>query len=201
MTKTITTKTKKKKRNKMNLIKTNTTKITTSSLRDMMKPLTGSACLLLDTSGSMSSHTNDGRRMIDALRDLVQEFPSTRQFAFDSTVEEIPAGERIPEPRGNTDMAKAFAYLKANDLTHAILITDGQPNNEAAALHEAQGLRLDIFYVGPKPEPPFLRQLAQATGGQYGATSLTKEGSNKIADGIKGLLGSAQDERKEPIAL
>ena len=130
-----------------------------------------SQCLLLDVSGSMESNCGDGRSKLAALKAIAQEFLGTRQFSFsDECVERPPQ-----YAESNTNMARAFATIKSAGITHVVLITDGQPDSEDAALRAAVGLTIDIVYVGPQPEPPFLARLAQLTGGQYGAGSLAQQ--------------------------
>lgn len=149
---------------------------TSLSLRDKVRAITNTAeartqCILCDVSGSMAdSCAVDGdRTRLDALKDLLTDFPNSRIFCFSGTCwEGLPS-----QPCDRTDMAAAFEHLKSKSIRHAIIITDGRPDSEQKALQAAQGLKLDIFYVGPPPEPPFLRRLAQMTGGTYGATSLS----------------------------
>ena len=56
------------------------------------------------------------------------------------------------------------------------LISDGEPDDEAAALAAARRFpaAVNVFYCGPEggPGQDFLRRLAQATGGQYQPVSL-----------------------------
>jgi len=146
-------------------------------------------CLLLDVSGSMAEDCGDGRAKIDALKEIVKDFPSTRKFRFDDRCEEL-----VPtSPGGSTDMANAFETIKRAGIKHAVLITDGIANSESAALHAAAGLKIDVIYVGPPPEPPFLAKLAGLTGGQYGAGSLAQQ--KQIAEQIKSRLALPAPKR------
>jgi hypothetical protein len=139
-------------------------------------------CLLLDVSGSMAEDCGDGRAKIDALREIARDFAHVRQFCFScDCVESRPAAAG-----GNTDMALAFSTVKARGVRHVVLITDGMPDSEPAALAAAAGLKIDIIYVGPPPEPPFLARLAALTGGQYGAGSLAQQ--KQITAQVKALL-------------
>lgn len=128
-------------------------------------------CLLLDVSGSMAENCGDGRAKIAALIEIVRDFPGTRQFSFASSCAECAPSVA----GGSTDMALAFHTIKQNSITHAVLITDGVPDSVSKALDAASGLKIDIVYVGPPPEPPFLALLAQLTGGQYGAGNLAQQ--------------------------
>ncbi|MCI0350608.1 MAG: VWA domain-containing protein, partial [Acidobacteriales bacterium] len=94
------------------------------------------------------------------------------------------------EPQSNTGMAGAFLTIKAASIQHAILITDGLPDDERTALLAARGLKLDIFYVGPPPQPDFLRKLAAATGGSFASTTLKEQERPQLQARIRGLLTS-----------
>lgn len=145
-------------------------------------------CLLLDVSGSMLNGAGTGNSRIYELRQLARRFPGTRRFIFSfaDDCRELAPEEDVPDAGGGTQLAEALDYIKAHGILHAALISDGRPDNQAAALRSAAGLRLDIFYVGPPPEPEFLRQLAQATGGSYGTASFTR--TAELESRIKGLL-------------
>jgi len=144
-------------------------------------------CLLLDVSGSMAESVEPGRAKIDALREIAAQFGDVTQIIFSDSAGECAY---VPEPGGNTNLATALRSLHARGISRAVLITDGHPSEpEPACLAAARGLHLDIFYVGPAPEPQFLRDLAAATGGSFGATSLARENHAQLASNIRGLLG------------
>lgn len=138
-----------------------------------------STCLLLDVSGSMSDRveregTEDGMdpRKIDLLFQAIRETPECaglKAYAFGSSchpLETIPESDTY-EPHGGTNMAGAFDTAKAAGFFNAIIITDGAPDSEQAALNSAAGMRLGIIYVGPSPMPSFLERLAAATDGTF----------------------------------
>lgn len=145
--------------------------------------------LLLDTSGSMTLQLANGTRRIDALKKVVRDLPTgPRTFCFSFSCEET---HTIPEPSGDTNMDLAFFHLKSQNVTHAVLITDGEPTcSEDAALNAAQGLKLDIIYVGDDPAPPFLRRLAEYTGGAYNKTDLLEP--LLLKNQIAGLLSAGR---------
>jgi len=144
-------------------------------------------CLLLDTSGSMSGQCDDGRSQYSHLLDLVENFPGERKFSFNNHCSEITDGT-IPKPTGGTAMCGAFACVKGLGVRHAVLITDGAATdgNDDAVLLAAQGLKLDVFYVGPGEAPPILAALAKQTGGQFGKSDLKE--TLLLTEKIKGLL-------------
>ena len=73
-------------------------KMELAGLEQMKKGFTSQAVLILDRSGSMGDHTNDGQRKIDALRTLVMDL--RQQASFDQVVfdHEVEWTEDIPEP-------------------------------------------------------------------------------------------------------
>lgn len=158
-----------------------------SSFAEILKArkATTERCLLLDVSGSMDLMCRDGMSRIEHLQQIASEFEAERKFAFSSSCEEV---QRVPAyASGGTAMHVAFETLKAAGVKHAVIITDGEPDNEAAALKAAAGLKLDILYVGDQnPPPEFLQDLANVTGGKFGAEVLEQQ--KQLADTVRGLL-------------
>jgi hypothetical protein len=151
-------------------------------------------CLLLDCSSSMEEDVEPGTSKHDALRRLLPQFLGTRRFAFSDACAAVSA---LPAPNGTTDMAGAFGAIKRAGVRHAVLITDGVPNSEAAALREAKGLRLDIFYVGAAPRPAFLDKLAAATGGTSHSSTLNTRGAGRLTAAVKQILALPPGPKKE----
>jgi hypothetical protein len=144
-------------------------------------------CLVLDVSASMASEYEPGVSKIQALRKLVAELPAAPTYAFATGVRKVTSA-RIPEPDASTDLAGAFDHIKRDGHHSAVLITDGQPDSEEAALDSARGLQLEIFYVGPPPKPEFLDQLAAITGGRAEDADLSSYGRQELETKIRGLL-------------
>jgi hypothetical protein len=142
-------------------------------------------CLLLDVSYSMN--TNDGRgRRIDLLRKAVDTVPNlgaTSIYCFSEECVKVRGVRNILEPQSSTAMDHAFTMIRGAGFESAILITDGMPDSEEAALRASAGLTLRILYVGPKPIPDFLKRLAQMTAGTCESQDLanTKLLSQKIS--------------------
>ncbi len=177
-----------------NLVGAETSRALASRLRASLRTKYGmgmgtglpeSACLLLDISGSMTEDVDGGvaqylnggvrmgNRRIDKLNELALEFTGIPRFIFSSTCRELPSSQRsFDSDLCGTNMAGAFVHLKSKGIRHVVMITDGKPDSESAAIREASGLTIDCYYVGPDPAPHFLRLLSDATGGQYGAASL-----------------------------
>lgn len=133
-------------------------------------------CLLLDVSTSMTEPADADCTKFERLQELAAKFPASRKFEFSSNCAEV---KNISAPDGSTNMARAFECIKRSGIKHAVLITDGAPDSESAALHEAHGLRLDILYVGPPPRPTFLEDLARVTGGSFTVTTLAQPQARK----------------------
>lgn len=178
------------------------------SIRDIVRAKLGvgevfkptEECALYDVSGSMSSTSKEpGKTMWDMLVELDAELPSVRKFAFNNWVKEILPGERIPLPGGGTALTETLQEVKKQGVRHVILITDGKPNSPQTALTEAAGLKIDVIYVGPPPEPGFLKDLARVTGGSYGHWNISEP--KKLASGVKGLLAAPAEEKKGAIQL
>lgn len=152
------------------------------------------AILVCDVSGSMDTRdAGNGQRRIDALRaiveDLRRQFPAMQVIAFASSAQVCPGP--LPEPHGGTalHLALDLAMQIVNSQSRIILISDGEPDSESAALQSARHLpRLDVFYVGPEGGvgESFLRRLADQCGGQYQATTLNQP--RQIQQKIAGLL-------------
>ena len=155
--------------------------------------------LLLDTSSSMAvtveCQDNQPVKAIANLRTLAEPFKHLRKFSFNNTTQEI--GDWIPDPKGGTNLADAFNYLKQQGCKQIVLLTDGQPDNEYEALLEAEGLHIDIYYIGSGPVPEFLLQLARQSGGSVGSSHLTQDNLTQIGQTIAGYLeGGQTDEGK-----
>lgn len=133
--------------------------------------------VLIDCSGSMATPDSVGGRTRheQACREL-----ETLQganpgkigvIAFNSYSVFRPGGVPM-HPAGGTDLAAALQYAKVADVpgVRFVLISDGEPNEERAALQMAQSYkaRIDCIYVGSEAQPfgrDFLRRLSEASGG------------------------------------
>jgi hypothetical protein len=183
------------------LIKEDEKKLTLTERLEMKKQ-NKSKGLILDISGSMTDEIEPGFRKIDALRDIVKELKggfTTIVFNSHACVKE---NRKIPEPSGGTVMSSAFKLTKENGIREAIMITDGDCNqfDKEAALHEVEGLKLQIMYVGkPELKPEFLDQLARCSG-----TLVTTEDLKKVKEvtgKVQLFLSAAKVKKDGPICL
>lgn len=154
--------------------------------------------VLCDTSGSMGScDSHEGRSRYDQacieLAKLQGDLPGKiGVISFSSTTMFCPDG--VPfNLRGGTDLAGALKFAKIADIPGAmrfVVISDGQPDDEAAALQVAANYhnRIDTIFVGPENGlgRDFLKRLAKASGGQ----TMTAEAAKQLADSVQKLLAA-----------
>lgn len=136
-----------------------------------------------------------------ALRRLQAEMPGQLALiAFSRQAELCPTG-RLPAPYGTTrlDRALAMARQADNGRMRFVLISDGRPDDPDAALEVASqfSVGIDCIYIGGDAEgEAFLRQLAQATGGQfYRDTS----GIRLLDQAVVKMLAAGPSESGAPI--
>lgn len=161
------------------------------TLKPKPKNTAGSTCLILDVSGSMGERiaTNEGLepRRVDQMFKVVRETPECdglKAFAFSTDcwpLEVIPSEHESFSTRASTDLANAFRTVKAAGFFSAILVTDGEPDDETAALHEAYGMKLGIIYIGNPPVPSFLERLAKEVDGTFALADMRSSDQLQIA--------------------
>jgi hypothetical protein len=161
--------------------------------------VTAEAVILCDVSGSMDAHdSRGGRSRYDVacaeLGALQANLPGRLAvIAFSDRPEFVPGGVP-PFLSGGTDLAAALRFAKVADVPgmRFIVISDGEPDNAAEALHVAATFtsRIDTVYVGPEAFPQgreFLERLAARHGGQ----SVTADRAAQLATQAARLLLSA----------
>jgi len=153
--------------------------------------------VIIDTSSSMDARDLNRQsryeRACEELARLQNTLPGKiAVISFASEPIFCPSG--IPQPPiGTTDLAKALRFAKVADVADMrfIVISDGQPDSESAALDVVAqyGGRIDVIYVGPEggPGADFLKRLAKIKGGQ----SITAENAKELAAAAQYLLTSA----------
>jgi Mg-chelatase subunit ChlD len=168
-----------------------------TSLDEFVNARTRRSLLLVDCSGSMDTRLSaTGERRIDALRkvvaDIRQDHPvPVAAFGRLRGRVLVEVVESIPEPSGTTPLDTAIEFGQAQGATHLVVVTDGEPNSESAAIAAAQrfGGPIDVFFVGdPNTHgAAFAARLAALTGGTSGVSDLGKP--KELAGKIVGLLG------------
>lgn len=159
--------------------------------------LSADAIVIVDVSGSMGERdviTPEGPQKrykvaVAELTKLQAQLPGkVAVVAFASNVQFCPGGVP-PFLSGGTDLAAALRFVQPADDTGVrfIVISDGAPNDPDAALHVAGFFKspIDTIYVGPLGGwgADFLRRLASASGGTYGAQSLAQ-----LSDSVSRLM-------------
>ena len=94
---------------------------------------------------------------------------------------------------GGTDLAGALTFAKVADVEgmRFVVISDGQPDEEGAALNIARSYknRLDVIFVGSELSPmgrDFLTRLAKASGGQ----AVTADRVKSLSTTVQKLLAA-----------
>jgi hypothetical protein len=151
--------------------------------------------IIVDTSGSMAAEDARGGKSrydvaCEELKNLQASLPGKLALlSFSDDVIFCPSG--IPfNYEGGTHLDKALKFAKIADVTgmRFIVISDGEPHDEDAALKVARTFKakIDTIYVGPEggDGQAFLRKLAKASGGQ----GVTAAKVAQLADNVQKLL-------------
>lgn len=155
--------------------------------------------VLIDQSGSMAANDAPGRRSrfeaADAeLTRLQREHPGqVAVISFSSHVTFCPGG--VPgRDGGGTDMAAELNFAQVCDgASKIVLISDGEPDSQGAALSVAARYAHPIHtvYIGPEDDRDggraFLARLAAATGGR----TFQSAAPGLLAESVQALLLTA----------
>ena len=155
--------------------------------------------VLVDVSGSMEAHDSlGGRRRYDVACEELAQLQGRNSgkvgvIAFSDDAIFVPGG--IPPMLGSgTNLAGALRFARVADVPgiRFVVISDGQPDDEAGALHEAAQYKAAIstVYVGPERDPrgrDFLARLASAHGGR----SLHAAQAQELAAAVERLMLAA----------
>jgi len=154
------------------------------------------AVILVDISGSMDQHdARGGQSRFDVAQEELARLQGTMPgklaiIAFSHDTLFVPSGS-LPGTQGTTNLAGALKFARAADSIpdmRFVVISDGEPDDERAALDEARlfNNRIDTVYVGPESGGglKFLQRLASLKGGK----NMVKPHLAELATGIAGLL-------------
>lgn len=138
----------------------------------------GPQILLADVSGSMSEPAWSGRRKIDVLREAVAGVTGHRLMTFATEAGEA-GNAGIPEPAGGTALHLGLAAAARHQPRATLVVSDGQPDDEDAALRAAERLTgvIHVLYIGPESNVAaigFMRRLARAGAGTYQGADLQR---------------------------
>lgn len=150
--------------------------------------------LLCDVSGSMDEPAGSRKKIAvlqDTLDQIRPQFPAARIVAFNSTVQET--FDSLPPPDGSTALHYALEYAQQYHPQHTIVISDGQPDDEAAALKATEKLTgiIDVVYCGPdsdKAAIAFMQRLARSAGGRVVRTDWNRTNGRALAPTVWQLL-------------
>lgn len=124
---------------------------------------------LLDVSGSMEDEIHNVRK-IDSLREVMGKYPDANKTCFSTDVSNC---DKIPEPNGGTNLARALRFVKSVNPTpeRVILVSDGEPDSKSDAKRAAVelGIPIDIIFIGEEKSDGhwFMEELAELTRGQH----------------------------------
>lgn len=148
---------------------------------------------ILDVSASMALPGHGGQRRIDILRTAIAALPPMPLLSFSTTT---TISMTIPEPCGSTNMAAALREGAAMNPRTVIVISDGQPDDDLAALRAARHFQCAIhtLFVGPEIDREaidFMAQLAKAgmTWGRSDIHDLRLSHQAPLSSAIAALIG------------
>ena len=154
--------------------------------------------VLADVSGSMGD-ADGGSRERKTRFQLLQEAlaglpPDVLVISFDNDVCELPSARHLRLLGGSTALHLAIDAATKHSPVRTIVISDGEPDNEAAALAAADKLTgiIDVVYVGSPSNTrarAFLESLARAGAGTYHTTGDQVDVRKQLPAVIAGLLG------------
>lgn len=159
--------------------------------------LSADTIILVDTSGSMASTDGDSQTRYDrACQELTKLQANLAGriavIAFSSGPQFCPGG--VPTFFGfGTNVAEVLKYVYVADgvVDRFILISDGHPDDEQAALDKAKKFttKIDTVYIGPEGGhgQGFLKRLAAASGGK----AQTIQQAGLLAEKIEVLMLAA----------
>jgi hypothetical protein len=151
--------------------------------------------LLLDVSASMAYGSP---RRIDVLWKAVQALRTPqapwRVAIFSRYCRWVDLRE-IPEPHGNTNLADAFVEVGKVAPSSITLVTDGEPDDTAAAHAAGLALRcpINILFAGDPHDThavTFCRTLCEATKGTFAMEVLTLASLSTVTSTMRKMLGA-----------
>ena len=157
--------------------------------------------LLADVSSSMAESAG-ARPKIALLREALDSvWPSVSGavlVAFGSIAAAVRSPADLPAPAGGTALHLALDAAAAHRPRKTVVVSDGRPDSEDAALdaaHRLPGL-IDVIYCGPDSDAQaidFLRRLARLGGGRVVVADVAREaartGRPSLVAPVRQVLG------------
>jgi hypothetical protein len=151
--------------------------------------------VLADVSGSMNESAGSLSKievLKNALFNSGIDWQITKLVAFSHAVADCPTPLDLPAPHGSTALHRALAHIAPKQPAYTLVISDGRPDDAAAALAAVDALTgvVDVLYVGPDDDRTalaFMQQLARRTGGKVVVNDLRREPA-RLTTHLRGLL-------------
>ena len=129
--------------------------------------------ILADVSGSMSESAGSKRKIAvlqDALESLWPDLPDARLIAFSSIAATLASPADLPTPNGGTALHLGLDAARAIQPAKTVVISDGRPDSEDAALASAECLGgvIDVIYCGPDSDHEAIAAFEPDTGALLG---------------------------------
>lgn len=155
----------------------------TEQHRQRQQHATGGTVILADVSGSMAGSAGARTKyalLQEALDHVLPGLPGASLIAFASTATPIAPGAPLPSPAGGTALHLAIEAAAPARPSKTLVISDGLPDSEDAALRAAQLLTgvIDVIYCGSDDDHAaiaFMQRLARAGGGTLLMRNLSRE--------------------------
>lgn len=158
----------------------------------------GTVAILCDRSSSMKARNDQGQtryaQLLKALKEIWTDAAGLSVYEFDTLCSRVKTPADLKPPAfGSTALDNAIETAANDQPAQMLIICDGNPNSEEAALHAARkyGRPISTLFVGNPDDTTakqFMRKLAKATGGRADAKDLTKQLAAPLSSTIKGLL-------------
>jgi hypothetical protein len=131
--------------------------------------------------------------LAEALDELWFEMDWCKLIAFSSYAKEIESPDYLPAPGGGTAMRLAFQKARGFAPEHTLVISDGRPDNQKAALSAAEELTgtIDVLYVGPDDDLvalEFMQSLVRQSGGELVVEDIAEDGGMYLLENMQRLL-------------
>lgn len=153
--------------------------------------------VIVDTSGSMCARdSRGGKSRFETACDELRKLQANMQgkiavIAFSDRAMFCPSG--TPEfLMSGTNLAGALRFAKIADIPpmRFIVISDGQPDSEEDALHEAATYqcKIDCVYVGPEDDIVGARKFLEKLAGAHKGKAVVAKCADQLAERVSTLL-------------
>lgn len=165
-------------------------------LRSRLSNCSPESIVILDVSGSMAAPAWGGYTKIALLRQaVIDAWTGERLIVFSSRARVIDSPAGIPEPEDSTAMHEAFALAAQYRPSRTLVVSDGEPDDPAAALAAAEQVsgQIDVLYIGPDSASgaiEFMRRLVRVGCGRMETYDVSKSGARQqqLSAHIRALL-------------